>query len=429
MPSDDSASQDAPNSVLFVSTVDISLAKVSHKTIEYIKLRKNNEPLRDVQKTIRAGGVHREEFHPPLALGPNDYIFVSVNCRRWWKREVISISIDINLRDIRYVCDEQLGRYYRKREENVEVTAYCQPVTATFGQLPATTASIIEACSQFRLLIIGNAGVGKSSLIHKVFGVDDVHTSENIRGIAEIDREFTSPTNERFVVHDSLGFEAGDERNLDIVKQFVARRKAMPKLKDQLHAIWLCLEIPYCGGRLLEAGAEKFLQERDTILNDIPLVVVLTKVDQLDAQLEIDLPANETLDNYKSRYSNDHCIGPLHRAAGSDATHVTVSVNDGYSESLTNLVEATIENMAKYRVHEAPRFVASIAQRVSIKEKIELSIAIGKKEYWNILTSTVFRGHTLQECLHVIRMDVITVWNFNDPDKVRFTSPIELTMY
>ena len=64
------------------------------------------------------------------------------------------------------------------------------------------------------------------------------HTSENTRGEADIDREFSSPTNERFVVHDSLGFETADEQKMDIVKQFVARRKAMPQLKDQLHAIW-----------------------------------------------------------------------------------------------------------------------------------------------------------------------------------------------
>ena len=64
------------------------------------------------------------------------------------------------------------------------------------------------------------------------------HTSENTRGEADIDRGFVSPTNERFVVHDSLGFEAGDGRAMDIVKQFVARRTAMPQLEDQLHAIW-----------------------------------------------------------------------------------------------------------------------------------------------------------------------------------------------
>ncbi|KAF8549886.1 hypothetical protein OG21DRAFT_1514674 [Imleria badia] len=412
----------APQDTLYVSTVNISLAKDSSKTIESIKLGKNNESPRDVQKTICAGGEHREEFHEPLPLGPNDHIFVSVNCSYWpwWKR--VDIRIDINLRDTGYVCGEQGVRLYRRKERNVEVVvaAYCQPVTpvpATPGQLPATTASILEACSQFRLLIIGNSGVGKSSLIRKVFGVEIVDVSEATRGTADIEKEFISATNERFVVHDSLGFEAGDEQNIDIVKQFIARRKAMPQLKDQLHAIWLCLETPYCGGRLLEAGAEKVLQERDKVLGNVPLVVVLTKVDQLDAQLEIDPPENETLENYKSRYLNKYCVEPLRRAAGRDITHVTVSVKDGYSESLTNLVKATKDNMAKYHVDETPWFVASIAQRVSIKEKIELSIAVGKKEYWNILMGAVFRGHTLQQYLHVIRKDVITVWNFNDPDK------------
>ena len=56
--------------------------------------------------------------------------------------------------------------------------------------------------------------------------------------MADIDREFSSPTNEQFVVHDSLGFELGCEQKMDIVAQFVARRMAMPQLKDQLHAIW-----------------------------------------------------------------------------------------------------------------------------------------------------------------------------------------------
>jgi hypothetical protein len=74
--------------------------------------------------------------------------------------------------------------------------------------------------------------------VYPQLAVSFKHTSENTRGEADIDREFSSPTNERFVVHDSLGFETADEQKMDIVKQFVARRKAMPQLKDQLHAIW-----------------------------------------------------------------------------------------------------------------------------------------------------------------------------------------------
>lgn len=49
--------------------------------------------------------------------------------------------------------------------------------------------------------------------------------------------------------------------------------------------------------------------------------------------------------------------------------------------------------------------------------------------YWRmLLKSAVFRGHTLQECLQVIRKDIITVWNFDDPDNVRFVPLLEPTM-
>lgn len=71
------------------------------------------------------------------------------------------------------------------------------------------------------------SGVGKISLIRKVFGVRDVvchttylqltlafkQTSETTRDIANIDQEFIAPTDERFVVYDSFGFEAADGRN------------------------------------------------------------------------------------------------------------------------------------------------------------------------------------------------------------------------
>ncbi|KAF8415644.1 hypothetical protein L210DRAFT_3585228, partial [Boletus edulis BED1] len=83
-----------------------------------------------------------------------------------------------------------------------------------FGQFPSTTTSLIQRCSRFRLLIIGNSGVGKSSLLHEVFGVEGVRASDTNRGISDIDQEFVSPTNARFVVHDSLGFESGDEGNM-----------------------------------------------------------------------------------------------------------------------------------------------------------------------------------------------------------------------
>ena len=72
-------------------------------------------------------------------------------------------------------------------------------------------------------------------------------------------------------------------------------------------------------------------------LSVVPLVVVLTKVDLLDNMLELDLPTNETLEDYKSRHLNEHCIGPLRKAAGSDVTHVIASGrSDWCRKPLTN---------------------------------------------------------------------------------------------
>jgi len=58
-------------------------------------------------------------------------------------------------------------------------------------------------------------------------------------GEADIDKEFTSPENPFFVLHDSKGFEPGDTMTFDIVSSFIKRRRdeSLP-LKDRLHAVW-----------------------------------------------------------------------------------------------------------------------------------------------------------------------------------------------
>jgi hypothetical protein len=58
-------------------------------------------------------------------------------------------------------------------------------------------------------------------------------------GHAEIDKEFMSPENKYFTLHDSEGFEAGNTRTFNAVDRFI-RQRCDPNLplKDRLHAIW-----------------------------------------------------------------------------------------------------------------------------------------------------------------------------------------------
>jgi hypothetical protein len=63
--------------------------------------------------------------------------------------------------------------------------------------------------------------------------------SEYDPGKADIDREFTSVANKLFVLHDSKGFEPGDEDNFDIVRRFVKERSDENlDLRNRLHAVW-----------------------------------------------------------------------------------------------------------------------------------------------------------------------------------------------
>ncbi|KAG2081993.1 uncharacterized protein F5147DRAFT_735147 [Suillus discolor] len=88
-------------------------------------------------------------------------------------------------------------------------------------ELPPTTSDIFQNCPRFRILVIGKTGVGKSSLISNAFGVEKQIVAHDKPGDASIDDEFISSQNNRFVLHDSKGFEPGDKDNLKIVRDFL----------------------------------------------------------------------------------------------------------------------------------------------------------------------------------------------------------------
>ncbi|KAG6325912.1 hypothetical protein ID866_13177, partial [Astraeus odoratus] len=81
-------------------------------------------------------------------------------------------------------------------------------------------------------------GIGKTTLINRTFGVEEAEPSHDKRGIANIEKPLVSKLNQRFILHDSKGFEPGEVDNLAVVKSFIERRKNHEDIKEQLHAVW-----------------------------------------------------------------------------------------------------------------------------------------------------------------------------------------------
>jgi hypothetical protein len=58
------------------------------------------------------------------------------------------------------------------------------------------------------------------------------------RGEHNIENELRFSSHDGYVFHDSRGFESGDDKELNIVQDFVLRKSRERTLNDRLHAIW-----------------------------------------------------------------------------------------------------------------------------------------------------------------------------------------------
>ncbi|KAF7350070.1 GTP-binding protein [Mycena venus] len=127
-------------------------------------------------------------------------------------------------------------------------------------------------CKHFRVLVIGRANAGKTTLLKKVCNsVEDPeifspegkkvslatpfhHIQAELlqldativegsasRGLHDIENQLIFKSNPQFIFHDSRGFESGSIDETEKVKAFIATRAGGNTLSEQLHAIWYCL--------------------------------------------------------------------------------------------------------------------------------------------------------------------------------------------
>jgi len=144
---------------------------------------------------------------------------------------------------------------------------------------------------KFRVLIIGRANAGKTSILQRVcdttespviyrksgWGSTRVQldpTSE--RGEHDINDELTFTNHDGYVFHDSRGIESGEEEELGVVQNIVREKSTAKRLADRLHAIWYCIPMDN------QRPSLDLKHFNDVCLDrNVPVIAVFTKYEQL----------------------------------------------------------------------------------------------------------------------------------------------------
>ncbi|KAJ7133057.1 hypothetical protein C8R44DRAFT_611079 [Mycena epipterygia] len=179
------------------------------------------------------------------------------------------------------------------------------------------TIDLRSKCPHFRVLIIGRANAGKTTLLKKVcnsiedpeiFGSDGEKASPPLlmpqlsrdrlmfRGLHDIENQLIFKSNPQFIFHDSRGFESGSIEETEKVKTFIAKRAASSTLAKQLHAVWYCL--PTDTNRPLLAADEQFF--KTDVASKVPVIAIFTKFDGLITKAFTQLKA-EGLDRKEAK--------------------------------------------------------------------------------------------------------------------------------
>ncbi|KAF4585143.1 hypothetical protein EYR40_001980 [Pleurotus pulmonarius] len=153
-----------------------------------------------------------------------------------------------------------------------------------------------QKCKHFRILIIGRANAGKTTILQKICNTNEeasiqdakgnmipmsTITPSNMRGMHDIEKSLVFPSNQGFVFHDSRGIEAGGKQELDIVQNFIAKRAKSHNLEDRIHVIWYC--IPVDNDRIFTAAEKSFFDSLSRH-GGVEIIAIFTKFDHRDIE-------------------------------------------------------------------------------------------------------------------------------------------------
>ncbi|KAN0135836.1 hypothetical protein V8E53_006288 [Lactarius tabidus] len=297
--------------------------------------------------------------------------------------------------------------------------------------LDSQMQEVIPEGFKFRLLVVGKRQSGKSTLIKTVFKVDASATAgSNTRGGSGINVEFRPEDNRYLVVHECSGFgsQAEDSQNLRTIRDFISFRtdQSCPP-SERLHAVWICIPASDAITGRFGEGVEEILG-----MNNVPVILVLTKFDAVVSEVLFDIARGDVLQYERARATaRAMCKVSLRRRFDRDPTDVPaeiVSAEPIYADLIEKLVVTTDGFVLgsrrpstgfgvpgeRSRVSAVP-LAWSAALRVCHSILLQTSIEVGRSKYWRRLWSSVnFDDHPLKSCVNIIHVDLVEIWNLND---------------
>lgn len=215
------------------------------------------------------------------------------------------------------------------------------------------------------VLVIGNSGVGKSTLINAVLGEKRAETGW---GTAGTTKELVIYENEDipFRIIDSVGFEPSfinRQKAIHAVKKWSSKSTKDGHQDSQINAIWFCIEGT---SRKLFPEMIKNLSNATSMWESVPVIVVITKSYSVQERKENIEMVNNAFARQK-RYSNN--LKKIIPVVAS--TYVLNDTAYAAPEGITELIDATNEllpegvkaaenDIYKYKLNRKRVFAQSI---------------------------------------------------------------------
>jgi predicted GTPase len=132
-------------------------------------------------------------------------------------------------------------------------------------------SGVIDNIQAPNIVVIGRTGVGKSSLINAVFGIDIAEVGAGL----PVTKGFHVYRNEIITIYDSAGYETGYEKNFREGIFSFLETKQKGEIAEQIHLVWYIMNAASGRVEYFELDIIKALGE-----HHIPTVIVLSQCDR-----------------------------------------------------------------------------------------------------------------------------------------------------